>query len=166
MECACRTCQTLREYLHAMTSKHKKLRSLNTQKPLRDQLCCSCMQCGQVGTPGQSLDASLKDAMDSLISPRKSHPELMPGVRSGSVEVESGMHFRNPLAATGFDVAPTFPECKLMRAHFEEADVEFREYQPMTSLNKRWSKDELMPQIVRALYVFAALDHSAIRTSQ
>ena len=120
------------------------------------------MQCGQVGTPGQSLDASLKDAMDSLISPRKSHPELMPGVRSGSVEVESGMHFRNPLAATGFDIAPTFPECKLMRAHFEEADVDFREYQPMTSSNKRWSKDELMPQMVRALHARIACIYSAL----
>ena len=51
-----------------------------------------------------------------------------------------------------------------MCAHFEEVGVDFREYQPMTSSNKRWSKDELMPQIVRALHVFTALDYSTIRT--
>ena len=64
--------------------------------------------------------------------------------------------------ACGFDVAPTLPECKLMRAHFEEADVEFREYQPMTSSNKRWSKDELMPQMVRALHACIACIYSAL----
>ena len=83
------------------------------------------MQCGQVGTPGQSLDASLKDAIDSLISPRKPHPKLMPGVRSDSVEVESDMDFRNLLAAIRFDVAPTFPECKLMHAHLKKQTLNF-----------------------------------------
>ena len=61
------------------------------------------------------------------------------------------MSFRNPLSETGFEPNENFPDCKLVAAHYDEVDVEFREYEPMESSNKRWSKDELMPKKVSAL---------------
>ena len=39
-----------------------------------------------------------------------------------------------------------WPTCKLARAQYNVADVCYREYEPMESSNKKWSKDELMPK--------------------
>ena len=145
VECACAICQTMREYLHGYSEKHKKIRAANRAKPLLQQISCSCAQCGIAGRPGVALDGSLTGAMDALLSARTEHKDLMPGGRQPS---KSGMSFRNSLSETGFEPNENFPDCKLVAAHYDEVDVEFREYEPMESSNKRWSKDELMPKKV------------------
>ena len=65
-------------------------------------------------------------------------------------QTKSGMSFRNPLSETGFEPNESFPDWKLVAEHYDEVNVEFREYEPMKSSNKRWSKDELMPKKVSA----------------
>jgi hypothetical protein len=45
-----------------------------------------------------------------------------------------------------FAMLRMWPTCKLARAQYNIADVCYREYEPMESSNKKWSKDELMPK--------------------